>query len=405
MKKPPLPLKPGTRVEMKNFLLCILLVSLLLGGCTKEETAQPPIVPEIQPEAPPPEPEPEPQYPKIASWLAKKDEIIQSKKPYSLVMTAWFTPEEATQIKSQNKDALLLAGLSANWIWENEGWMEFLETIASYGSETPLEIKENMYLKTPNGERCAFGWASEEWGHEEIYSMDPRSQEWKELIVSFYKNVLDQPQHDGIIMDMVVEKQYWCPDAISDEEWLSATKEIMQEISNQNTQGKLVIFNAGLKYEDIDEYAPYMDGYVMENFLGEWGADYETGLESANSDYLIVYAVDTDDTGEKNLERMRLGLTLSLLNDNTYVAYDFGPRDHGQAWWFPEYEAELGEPLGDYYEKDGAYWRQFENGTVVSSPHTNISIVFEEEYTDASTGETSKTFSIGEGDGRIFTKE
>jgi hypothetical protein len=392
-----------------NKIIFLGMLLLLFSGCPQETALKTPTSgpgPETQPgPEEEPGPEPEPRYPKIASWLAKKDEIIESKKPYSLIMTGWVTPEEAEQIKSQNKDALLLAGLSANWVWDNEGWMEFLETVASYGRETPFKVTESMYLKTPTGERCAFGWASEEWGHNEIYSMDPRSQEWRELIVSFYKNALNQPQHDGIILDMVVEKQYWCPDAISDEEWLFATKEIMQEISEENTQGKLIIFNAGHRFEDIDEYASYMDGYLLENFLGEWGVDYETGLEAANSDYLIIYAVDTDDTGEKNLERMRLGLTLSLLNDNTYFAYDFGPRDHGQAWWFPEYDSELGEPLGNYYEKYGAYWRDFENGVVVSSPNAEVAVEFEQGHTDLTSGETSKTFIVQTGDGRIFIRE
>ena len=43
-----------------------------------------------------------------------------------------------------------------------------------------------MYLHTPDGERCGFGWESEEWQHEEIYAMDPRNPEWVELIISFY---------------------------------------------------------------------------------------------------------------------------------------------------------------------------------------------------------------------------
>ena len=400
---------------MQKLIAIFLVMLVFFSGCTQEggNGQQVPAEPEQFPLEPPKEGPIQPEapqvraadYPKIASWLAKKDEIITSKKPYSMVMTGWFTPEEAEQIKTQNPDALLLAGLSANWIWQNEDWMEFLETVASSGKDQPHTITKEMYLKTPSGEKCAFGWASDEWDHEEIYAMDPRNPEWRELIVSFYTTVLEQPQHDGIIVDMVVEKQYWCPDAISDEEWLTATKEIMQEISEQNTQGKLVIFNAGLKYEDIDEYAQYFDGYLLENFLGEWGADYETGLSAAERNYIIIYAVDTDDTGEKDLNKMRLGLTLSLLNDNTYFTYDLGPRDHGQAWWFPEYDVDLGDPLGKYYEKDGAYWRDFENGVVVSSPNTEVAVEFEEEYIDATTQISSKTFIVEEGDGRIFTKE
>jgi hypothetical protein len=122
-------------------------------------------------------------------------------------MTAWFTSEEAEEIRAQNPNVKLLAGLSVNWVWDNPDWMMLLETIANYGKEEPIEIKDSMYLKKPGGERCAFGWASEEWGHEEIYAMDPRNSEWIELITSFYKTILEQPYHDGIIVDVVSERQ------------------------------------------------------------------------------------------------------------------------------------------------------------------------------------------------------
>jgi hypothetical protein len=146
----------------------------------------------------------------------------------------------------------------------------------------------------------------------------------------------------------------------------------MAKIEELNTEDKLVIFNAGLKFSDIDEYSKFLNGYLLENFLGSWGADYETGLEAADDSYIVIYAIDTDDRGEQDLKRMRLGLTLSLLNDNTYFTYDFGPRDHGQVWWFSEYDVDLGEPSGNYYVKDNAYWREFEEGMVVSAPYGNI---------------------------------
>ena len=377
-----------------------ILVLVMISGCVQEAGQQDIEIPIEQPmeEQGDQATEKPVDFPKIASWLAKKDEIIDSGKPFDLVMTAWVTPEEASGIRKNNPDAKILAGLTTNWILDNEGWKTFLETVSGN------EIKESMYLKNSNGTKCAFGWESEEWNHEEIYAMDPRSEEWRELIFSFYKNVLDQPQHDGIIVDMVVEKQWWCPEAITDEEWEESTKEIMAELNEMNTEDKPIIFNAGLEFSDIDAYAEYMDGYVLENFLGEWGADYDAGLRAADGDYIVIYAVDTDDTGEQDMKRMRLGLTLSLLNDNTYFAYDFGPRDHGQAWWYPEYDVDLGEPLGDYYKKDNAYWREFENGIVVSSPYSNVNVSFDEEYADSTSGVTSKTFTVEKEDGRIFVK-
>jgi len=212
-------------------VFAILLIMIMLSGCVQEAEQQNieiPLERQMAGQANQASEKPV-DFPKIASWLAKKDEIIDSGKPFDLVMTAWVTPEEASGIRK------ILAGLTVNWILDNEGWKTFLETVSGN------EIKEGMYLKNPNGTKCAFGWESEEWAHEEIYAMDPSSPEWKELILSFYKNVLDQPQHDGIIVDMVVEKQWWCPEAITDEEWEEATKEIFAELNEMNTEDKLII--------------------------------------------------------------------------------------------------------------------------------------------------------------------
>lgn len=398
----------------KRVLIAVaaLIPLLVIGGILLEEET--PSVPQDQTdetetpsetpnETPTEPPEPESDYPKIACWLAKKEELIESGKPYDLVMAGWFTPEEAEQLRENNPDVILLAGLTTTWVWDNPDWMSFLVTVANYGMDTPVEINENMYLHDAEGERCGFGWASEEWNQEEIWAMDPRDPEWFDLITTFYSVVLDQPQNDGIIVDMVVEKQYWCPE-ISDEEWLEATKDIYDTITALNTQNKLVIFNAGARLSDIDAYEEYFDGYLMENFMGDQlQTTYAEGLEAANSDYLVIYGVDTDDTGVEDYAKMRLGLTLSLLNDNTYFTYDFGPRDHGQAWWYPEYDVELGEPLGDYYESDGAYVREFENGYVVSAPN-GATLSFDEPLTDVTSGEQGTSFTVEAGDGRIYIR-
>lgn len=340
--------------------------------------------------------------PRIASWLAKKDGIIASGKPYVLVMSAWFTPEEAAAIHQNNPDARLLAGLTLTWTWDNPEWMTFLETIASYGHPAPLRVTEAMYLHEPDGSRCPFGWASEEWGQQEIYAMDPRNEDWVNLILSFYGTVLAQPQHDGIIVDMVTEAS-WCPEAISAADWVTATRAIMSRLQALNTSRKTVIFNAGRDYREIDAYAGYFDGFLMENFLGtQLKTTFEEGLAATDTGLTVIYAVDTDDTGTRDLARMRLGLVLSLLNDTTYFTYDYGPRDHGQAWWFPEYDAELGQPKGAWYREGDAYLRDYEGGTVAAAPDREATVTFKTPHRDITTGETVTEGVIPAGDGRIF---
>ena len=204
---------------------------------------------------------------------------------------------------------------------------------------------------------------------------------------------------------MVLEKS-WCPEAISDKEWIESTTDIFTRIRELNVTNKPVIFNSGRDFSEIDEFAEFMDGYVMENFMGEYlKTTFDEGLQAAEKGLMVIYAADTDDTGEKDLNRMRLGLVLSMLHDNTYFAYDFGPRDHGQAWWFEEYDAEPGKPLGDYYREEDAYYREFENGIVVASPYTDTTVSFDQEHVDITTGSKSSVFQIDKGDGRIYIRD
>ena len=162
-----------------------------------------------------------------------------------------------------------------------------------------------------------------------------------------------------------------------------------------------MVFNSGRSLENIYEYIDYFDGYLMENFMGDQlKSTFTQGLETADSGYTVIYAVDTDDTGEVNLTKMRLGLTLSLLYNNTYFAYDFDPRDHGQAWWYPEYDVTLGAPLGECYEKYGAFWREVDGGIVVTAP-LGVQVHFV-EYINVSTNATSQNFTVEPGDGRIY---
>ena len=109
--------------------------------------------------------------------------------------------------------------------------------------------------------------------------------------------------------------------------------------------------------------------------FGNWGVDLEEGLaaaqralETTRAPHVVVFAVDTDDTGEIDWARLRVGFAASLLMGNTYFAFDYGPRDHGGVtdWWFPEYyEIALEVPLGSYSYAEGIYRRDFEKGIVV----------------------------------------
>ena len=126
-------------------------------------------------------------------------------------------------------------------------------------------------------------------------------------------------------------------------------------------------------------------------------------------------AVDTNDEvfdrikpnlPTSELQKMRFGLAITLLGDG-YFGFDQGSHGgHGELWWFPEYDANLGLAKGDAQERgDGGWIREFENGVVIVNPTSNeIMIEFPAIYKDVTTGNESSHFVVAPEDGRIFLR-
>ncbi len=51
-------------------------------------------------------------YPKVASWLSKKEELISSNKPFDLIMTGWVTSEDG--LEAANSDYIIIYGVDTD---------------------------------------------------------------------------------------------------------------------------------------------------------------------------------------------------------------------------------------------------------------------------------------------------
>jgi hypothetical protein len=407
----------GKQRALIALLAFALLTSALSCGEASISTDQPPLSSNEDGET-------AARTPRLALWLAKKDELVAHESAaYDLVMTSWFEPSEADAIRSRHPSTKLLAGLAHTWILEDPAWLEFLLTVANGGDpDGPLQITDDMYLMLDDDgdgtldHKCAVpGW-------EGLYAMDPRHPGWRQLILAFYETVARQPQHDGIVVDMVDAYPFcegaWSggvPTPMDAAAWESAQDELLGLIRQRVPEGKWMLANAGHDFPAGSPFPRHLNGYLLENFLGEWGASLEEGLASAQralettqAPHMVVFAVDTDDTGEVDWARFRAGLAASLLMDNTYFAFDYGSRDHGgvKDWWFPQYyELALGNPLGPYTSAEGMYRRDFAGGVVVIATGESTRVQFDAPHTDVLTGETGLDFAIPRDDARILLKQ
>ncbi|MBI5913711.1 hypothetical protein HY839_04735 [Candidatus Azambacteria bacterium] len=110
---------------------------------------------------------------------------------------------------------------------------------------------------------------------------------------------------------------------------------------------------------DGDRFVQF-NGMMFENFprARGWSAtmkQYTDFIDKARPPSFAIINANTANTGDQSqLQAMRFGLTSTLLGDG-YYAFDFGDQNHGQTWWYDEYEALLGEPVSaPYVQKTGA---------------------------------------------------
>jgi len=399
-----------------TIFLIIILIQAILFGCrgNPEETSKSNAINPIR-------------SPHLAIWLAKKNELIEhDSAAYDLVMSAWFEPQESEEIRARHPSAKLLAGLSLNWISSDPEWQTLLVTVANGGDPNgPLQITEDMYLKIDeNGDgvldsRCSFPG----WEDPEIYAMDPRHIGWQELILSYYEISASQVQHDGVIIDML-DAYPFCDGAMSKgvatplnaADWISGQERLLSLLSDMVPEEKWIIANAGCGFSVDSPFPQYLNGYVLENSLGKLcGLNLErmlafgqNALETTKTPHIVVYAVDTDDTGVIDWERFRTGFAASLLFDNTYFAFDSGPRDHGGVtdYWFAEYfSIDLGEPNGPYFPFHRGYRRDFEKGTIVIAGDAPVTLSLSSIHLNISTGDTGMNFTVPKEDAHIFLRE
>ena len=361
--------------------------------------------------------------PRLALWLAKKPELLaHDQARYDLVMTGWFEPGEAQDIRTATPSANLLAGLTHTWVMDDPGWQGLLVTVANGGDPNgPLQITEDMYLKFDDDADGQLDRHCSLPGWENILAMDPRHPGWRALVLSFYQTVGQQAHHDGAVVDMV-DAHPFCDGAwsegiltpLDETAWVAAQDTVLGLVRGTIPGQKLLIVNAGRDFPSGSPFPRHVNGYLLENFLGAWGLGLEQGLASAmravqttKAPHAVVFSVDTDDTGVIDWPRFRTGLVASLLMDHTYFAFDFGPRDHGgvTGWWVPSYyDVALGNPSGTYTVDSGVYRRSYQFGLVVIADGRAASVSFDSPHTDIAAGTQGTQFDVPVGDARIYLK-
>ncbi len=244
-------------------------------------------------------------------------------------------------------------------------------------------INPNWYLTDTSNNKISF-WPGTWMLNVADNAPQINSVRFNQYLAQFVtKEILSTGVWDGVFYDNAWRDVQWKsgpntdldkdgqPDSSVDLHWREGMRFLFQETRRLTSDRYIIVGNA-----TSDAYKDDLNGVMLESFPsinGGWGGTMQVYASNQKGSILPRFMVINANTANKgtqtsNLKKFRLGLASALLLDG-YYSFDYGDQDHGQTWWYDEYDIELGQPLGNALSLSNAsqftedVWRrEYENG-------------------------------------------
>jgi len=271
-----------------------------------------------------------------------------------------------------------------------------LEAIMDPGSCTAQPYRDNVAYKI--GDFCTISQDNPDWfllnadGSRikvdgKYFLMDPGNQEWREFWLSRTQESQEQLGWYGAFLDNVegsLSKVYSLggkpvnyPD---DASYQAAIQGFLQYIytSYFQPQGRPLMANI-ISLPDTAtwfKYIQYLDGAMDEAWAVDWHTGYES-LSEWNAELAIAeqtqnngkYAILISQGDQSNTNRQSFAFASYLLISNGRAAFRYTNYDnYEKTWLYPNYDIDLGSPLGPRYPQGNLWKRDFTNGSVTVDP-------------------------------------
>jgi len=284
-------------------------------------------------------------------------------------------------IKQLNPDVILLAYVpSQSW---SSNWQKWPQN-AVFGK---FEMQSNWWLTDPVGNKVS------DWPGLLSANM---SRGWSDYLISFTQNnILSQGIWDGVFWDAVYDgisqvnggnidlNQDGVKDSAGEvnAEWQARIAYLLGR-SKERLNVKYIMMN-GSSNQTIQSY---VSGRMYENFPTPWEAGGQwsgimSGLKRNQAlnakPELYVFNTNTSNTGKRtDYKKVRFGYASSLMLNDVYFSFDYGDKDHGQIWWYDEYNQNLGDATsiaksisGEANTFTNEVWRRdYANGIALVNP-------------------------------------
>lgn len=296
------------------------------------------------------------------------------------------------ELRKRNPNIILIAYIpTKSYI---TGWGDSLHLALQSG------IDQNWWLRDSSGSPISV------WPGTRALSI---TTDWNTYLPHFvHEKVLSTGNWDGIFFDEVSDSISWAnggnvdlnrdssPDNAStaDAAWKAGMKTLLATARNLDPN-KIFVIN-GVSTPD---YQPLINGRMFETFPTPWEANgdwYEIMRRYLANESIVakpetfIINANTANTGtQADYKKMRFGLASTLLG-NGFYSFDYGDQNHGQTWWYDEYNTVLGKPVGAAKNttvptstklQAGVWQRDYQNGIVLVNPTNSAkTVTFTSEY-------------------------
>ena len=367
-------------------------------------------------------------YPKLANYFLKwtiADYEVEELAKWDVLILDMEVQENSRaqllEIRELNPDIVILAYITsqeANADIYNSEW----SSEATLRKRLVNNIYDGWWLKNSSGSRVSNWPGTYMLNLTDGAKLNSNNQKWNEYLPKFIaEEIISTGLWDGIFYDNIWGDVAWAGsnldadnnnqvDAVAtlNSNWASGTKKMLQTTRNLIGDNYLILGN-GKVYTG---YQSFLNGVMFENFPASWesNGDWASILTTYrniknNNDTPNITIINSYDSNRQNYKKIRYGLASTLMENHGYFSFDFSNSDHGQVWWYDEYNVNLGQAVSSAYNlldknntsyTKGLWRRDFtEASVIINSTDKEQLYIFNNEEFERINGSQDRSVNNG----------
>ena len=292
-------------------------------------------------------------------------------------------PEALEAFRLNNPDALVFCYFNTSDINGDSPYASYQRTW------NDVDPHENWFHHDSTGERVKIYYPK----YQNRCAFDTGNAGLRDYLAARVIEIFETGLYDGVQLDNVsTEFPFYerlvgnwissVPVNLTPEDWVGDEVGMLREIRSQsNAAGfvdKTIIFNH-MRSGEPDESRAYLaeiDGANCESWMtasveleGRWGwkEKVEQVREAASGGKMVNLLCVPSQSKESEALFLFATYLMTIEDNNVYFFYAPGYKVMQQTW-YPFYDVDIGQPTGDYGERDGVYYRPFAYGCTAVNP-------------------------------------